>query len=927
MVRTFPVRLNAAHPELPLMEASAIVGSPSTAFISRVPATVGTWTITKVYAQAEYPDGTINTVEAQKGAEGIWTATLPATQTSGRVKCGFTVLADGIDELGEPVTGYTLGIADMAVYTRDLVIVPGETGYALRYFDVAPNPPKKGDVAPIDGVIKMYDGTQWVSLGGASDYSELDNKPSINDVELDGNKTGAALGLLSLIGGTLTGGVDWTNKSYPLCINKLPPAYEEDLANTPKLAEIASKGFIGWFPGNRSYLVMSQYDLNGWPDIAWSDGEHEYGILLEDRDADGSLFLYYYNGTESQSYHLQPYGGDIAMQYYIALAFSETKDYAQGAIVYKDGFIYKALVHHRGAWNASHFEITTIAAAIESATSEAEGKADPSLIGIPAFSTESTYTIGAKVVYDNALWNCTTAVETAGAWTGTTNWTKVVDIETGAPASGGTKMMTNGQVFSAISGLASKEEITPLQFAAWYPDGSVTSASQFTAGIKYSYNDANNTAAVLPFYPYGTADQNNADLIGRVVIPPYTDYNGKRYAVTSIAGTSSYSSLDNPALTALVAPTTVTSVGALGISKCINLVSVYLPSVTTVGANVLQGDISLVDVQMPKLTAVPQTAFSSCSALKSIVLPSATTMAGNAFYNTSLVDVYLPAMTNLGMTAFGACGSLKTVYCPSITTIDTSVFYNASALEVLDFGNTLTAVPPIGVATFSNANPCIIVVPDALYSEWTTALYWMSLPSQGFRFLKHSEWECARGYAVDDKLALKQAKITASGVLKGDGAGGVSAAVAGTDYQTPITVDASPTQSSTNPVQSGGVYTALLSKADASALRYALGETITATTTLADRTNNRVVPAADNTVDIVLSFPATVTGRARDFLALITNTTGNTGSISFSAPSGATVYGDGLSTAIPEGETWLITITEVAGNTFFTKALKMEVAA
>ena len=565
MVRTFKVELNAAHPELPLMEASAIVGSTSTAFISRVPASVGSWHVTKVYAQAEYPDGTTTTVEATVGAAGIYTATLPATQTSGRVRGGFCVLADGIDELGEPVTGYILGMADMAVYTRDLQVIPGYNGVAMHYFDYAPTVAKKGDVAPIDGTIKMYDGTQWVSLGGASDYSELTNKPSINNVELSGNKTGAALGLLSLVGGTLTGGIDFTNKSYPFCINKLPAAYEANLANTPKLAEIASKGFIGWFPGNGSYLVMSQYDLNGWPDMAWSDGEHEYGILLEDSDADGSLFLNYYNGTESQSYHLQPYGGDIAMQYYIALAFSENKDYAQGAIVYKDGFIYKALVHHRGAWNASHFELTTIAAAIESATSEAEGKADPSLIGIPAFSTELTYTVGAKVVYSNAIWNCTTAVSTAGAWTGATNWTKLFDLATAAPAENGTSLMTNGQVYTALAG-----------------------------------------------------------------------------------------------------------------------------------------------------------------------------------------------------------------------------------------------------------------------------------------------------------------------------------------------------------------------KADASALRYALGETITATATLADRTNNKVVPAADNTSDIKLYFPAATGGKARDFIVVITNTTGNTGKISFKVPSGATVYGDAFKDPIASGETWIYSFTEIATNEFFAKAQKVE---
>ena len=51
-----------------------------------------------------------------------------------------------------------------------------------------------------------------------------------------------------------------------------------------------------------------------------------------------------------------------------------------------------------------------------------------------------------------------------------------------------------------------------------------------------------------------------------------------------------------------------------------------------------------------------------------------------------------------------------------------------------------------------------------------------------------------------------QPTITANGILKGDGAGGVSAAVAGTDYQAPLTIDATPTANSTNPVKSGGVY-------------------------------------------------------------------------------------------------------------------------
>ena len=54
-----------------------------------------------------------------------------------------------------------------------------------------------------------------------------------------------------------------------------------------------------------------------------------------------------------------------------------------------------------------------------------------------------------------------------------------------------------------------------------------------------------------------------------------------------------------------------------------------------------------------------------------------------------------------------------------------------------------------------------------------------------------------------------QPTITASGILKGDGNGGVSAAIAGTDYQAPLTFDSAPTENSTNPVTSGGIYSAM----------------------------------------------------------------------------------------------------------------------
>ena len=68
----------------------------------------------------------------------------------------------------------------------------------------------------------------------------------------------------------------------------------------------------------------------------------------------------------------------------------------------------------------------------------------------------------------------------------------------------------------------------------------------------------------------------------------------------------------------------------------------------------------------------------------------------------------------------------------------------------------------------------------------------------------------ARGDHVHPTDTSRQAKITASGLLKGDGSGGVSAAAAGTDYQAPLTAGTDyatpgsiPAASSSTPLMDG----------------------------------------------------------------------------------------------------------------------------
>lgn len=172
MIRPIDIKINAAHPELPLAEASAYTGAPSTVLIRGVPGSCGKWAITAVQVCATFPDNATVCREAVQSANGVWVATIPGSSTSGRTRSGLWITASGVDENGAAVTGYILGVADFAIYALGTAPAPapGGTAYALRYFDTLPDPAKKGDVIRANGDLKFYNGAEWLPFTDLSDY-------------------------------------------------------------------------------------------------------------------------------------------------------------------------------------------------------------------------------------------------------------------------------------------------------------------------------------------------------------------------------------------------------------------------------------------------------------------------------------------------------------------------------------------------------------------------------------------------------------------------------------------------------------------------------------------------------------------------------------------------------------------------------------
>ena len=176
MITTQEVKIQAQHPSMPLNPFTAFKGSPSSIRVLDVPKKIGLWNITSVQIQVTYPDSHIVSKECVRTGN-VWVGTLEGTSSVGQVCKGYQITASGIDEDGNEISGYVLGVGDIVIMDIDGSIFPNESADIVRIFDSVPNNPKIGDVY-LDGIALMiYDGEKWVKIGDQdlSGYVKIGN--------------------------------------------------------------------------------------------------------------------------------------------------------------------------------------------------------------------------------------------------------------------------------------------------------------------------------------------------------------------------------------------------------------------------------------------------------------------------------------------------------------------------------------------------------------------------------------------------------------------------------------------------------------------------------------------------------------------------------------------------------------------------------
>ena len=180
----------------------------------------------------------------------------------------------------------------------------------------------------------------------------------------------------------------------------------------------------------------------------------------------------------------------------------------------------------------------------------------------------------------------------------------------------------------------------------------------------------------------------------------------------------------------------VTSISSYAFQKCSSLSSITIPDgVTSISSNAFNDCYSLSSITIPDgVTSIRNYVFNNCSSLSSITIPDGVTSIGNYVFNScySLASITIPdSVTSISSNAFSNCSSLASITIPAgVTSIGSNAFNNCYGMRYYDF-SACTAIPALSNTNAFSKIPsdCQMLIPSALYDEWSVATNWATYAS------------------------------------------------------------------------------------------------------------------------------------------------------------------------------------------------------
>lgn len=157
MIGTIDITVNAEHPNVPLSPVFSWRGSASRINVEGVPCLCGSWYVASVSIAVSTPDGKTATYPCARTCNGIWSATVEATDVPGKSGNGITISAT--DEEGKD---FVLGRGDLYILDGDAIPSPGDVSWTVRLLDKKPENPRDGDAYfAEDGTLLVYSDGSW----------------------------------------------------------------------------------------------------------------------------------------------------------------------------------------------------------------------------------------------------------------------------------------------------------------------------------------------------------------------------------------------------------------------------------------------------------------------------------------------------------------------------------------------------------------------------------------------------------------------------------------------------------------------------------------------------------------------------------------------------------------------------------------------
>ena len=279
--------------------------------------------------------------------------------------------------------------------------------------------------------------------GGTTDYSQLINKPSINNVELDGNKTLSDLGIESLSEDQVktliyNAGAVEVNENEIQKIKEYYGLGESDKFKISYIFDYYKSGILKF-----KCTTPMRIDLNsvGYADI------YDNTIMLLTPNPRFVLSFYTQPGylyTQGRIFSHNSYSFSAGIDFYADTTSLDANQVlnniktilSRNKLVYVDSFSSNIYIQDQTLF---YNYIPKVADAnAQTPTNDAhlttKKYVDDSITTLstnniaPLYSASSTYQVGSYVMYNNQLYICNTAITTAEEWTAA-HWTATTVIE------------------------------------------------------------------------------------------------------------------------------------------------------------------------------------------------------------------------------------------------------------------------------------------------------------------------------------------------------------------------------------------------------------------------------------------------------------------------------------------------------------------